>query len=73
MKKILRFLKNILFPKVYAPYKAYTAHRAAFADGWTEGSITETWMDEDHHLCVRYQSGRWWHYDIDKSGNWMWW
>ena len=35
-------------------HKAYTAHRAAFADGWTEGSITETWMDEDHHLCVRY-------------------
>lgn len=35
-------------------HKAYTAHRAAFADGWTEGRITETWIDEDHHLCVRY-------------------
>lgn len=50
-----------------------TAHRAAFADGWAEGSITESWMDEDHHLCVKYQSGRWWHYDIDSFGNWVWW
>lgn len=54
-------------------HKAYAAHRAAFADGWTEGIIAESWMDEEHHLCIRYQSGRWWHYDIDKYGNWVWW
>lgn len=54
-------------------HKAYAAHRAAFVNGWTEGTIAESWMDEEHHLCIRYQSGRWWHYDIDKSGNWVWW
>lgn len=53
-------------------YKAYQAHQSAM-EQWRDGYIKEAWVDDGHYLCIRYESGRWWHYDIDKSGNWIWW
>lgn len=97
MKKIFRFLKNILFPKVYAPwedpingsnlthdervrmnnleitaYKAFVAHRKAF-DTWENGNIDKVWLDDNKNICIKYTSGKWWHYSVSKSGEWMWW
>jgi hypothetical protein len=33
---------------------------------WVEGDVKEYWEDVNGNLCVRYDSGRWWHYkDLD--------
>ena len=31
-------------------------------ESWNEGTIAEYWHDENGHLCIRYESGKWWHY-----------
>ena len=37
-----------------------------FVEEWKEGGVSEAWIDENNNLCVRYESGRWWHYkDLD--------
>ena len=33
-----------------------------FVENWKEGNITEIWLDDAGNLCVKYESGRWWHY-----------
>jgi hypothetical protein len=53
-------------------HKAYTTHKAACSE-WNNGKIEKTWLDENHVLCIQYANGKWWHYDVDKFGNWMWW
>lgn len=53
-------------------YKAYTAHRTAYED-WNNGEIEKSWLDENHILCIRYKNGKWWHYDINRDGEWIWW
>lgn len=53
-------------------HKAYTTHKAVCSE-WNNGKIEKTWLDENHVLCIQYANGKWWHYDVDKSGNWMWW
>lgn len=46
--------------------QAYLKHRQV-CESWDEGFIAEYWQ-EDGCLCVRYESGKWWHYkDIDSS------
>lgn len=52
-------------------YKVYKIHRAAW-EQWREGGIDEVWIDEDKHLCIRYESGKWWHYEIE-GAHWVWW
>lgn len=44
---------------------AYQRHREAF-ENWNEGEPVEAWFDDDNNVCVKYQSGKWWHYkDLD--------
>lgn len=51
--------------------KCYAAHKAAF-EHWGYGGIEEIWTDGDGILCIRYTSGRWWHYAIE-DGSVIWW
>lgn len=37
--------------------------RVQTATGWQEGNPVEVFI-KDRRLCVRYESGHWWHYDI---------
>lgn len=53
-------------------YKAFVAHRKAF-DTWDNGNIDKVWLDDDKNICIRYDNGKWWHYSVSKSGEWMWW
>ena len=53
-------------------YKAYVAHRKAF-DTWENGNIDKVWMDDNKNICIKYTSGKWWHYSVSQSGDWMWW
>lgn len=41
--------------------QAWHRHSQA-CEGWNEGGIAEYWNDENGHLCIRYESGKWWHY-----------
>ncbi|MFA9376198.1 MAG: hypothetical protein ACERKZ_05515 [Lachnotalea sp.] len=40
--------------------KCMVAHKQAF-ETWEEGEIKEYWL-ENNVLCIRYESGNWWHY-----------
>lgn len=42
--------------------KVQEAHMAAVED-WQEGDIDDCWIDENGNLCVKYESGKWWHYN----------
>jgi hypothetical protein len=53
-------------------HKAYKAHSTA-CEVWNNGEIAETWLDDNHVLCIRYKNGSWWHYDMNKDGEWIWW
>ena len=48
-------------------YKAFVAHRKAF-DIWENGSIDKVWLDDNKDICIKYTSGKWWHYSVSKSG-----
>lgn len=48
-----------------------SAHKNAF-ENWNEGAVFKTWV-EDGVLCIKYESGKWWHYRKDEKGNIEWW
>ena len=48
-----------------------SAHRNAF-EIWSEGEVAKTWI-ENEVLCIKYESGKWWHYRKDEKGNIEWW
>lgn len=50
----------------------YNFHRSLF-DTWEHGEIKKTWIDENGNVCIMYQSGKWWHYNVDKKGNIIFW
>lgn len=52
--------------------KCAEAHMKAF-ETWPYGRKRETWKDEDGNICIRYATGKWFHYKIDKNGTVQWW
>lgn len=40
---------------------AYKRHKE-FVDEWQEGEPVEAWKEEGCEICVKYESGKWWHY-----------
>ena len=47
------------------------AHKAA-VENWAEGEIAEVWL-ENGIVCVKYESGNWWHYARNAEGEIEWW
>ena len=41
--------------------KVYEDHKAWF-ENWPYGEPVKSWKDENGNLCVRYESGTWFHY-----------
>ena len=54
--------------------KAEYYHRVhkTVMEQWTEGGMQDCWMDARGNLCIRYESGRWWHYK-EREGCVEWW
>lgn len=50
---------------------AYLYHKSAF-ECWEYGNISEIWSEECCDLCIRYESGKWWHYK-KINDDWIWW
>lgn len=50
----------------------YNFHRSQF-DRWEYGEIKKVWTDADGNTCIRYASGKWWHYTVDSKGNVIFW
>lgn len=50
---------------------AEKAHKEA-TENWTDGIMECFWFDNDGNLCIRYGSGKWWHYKETKEG-YEWW
>ena len=48
------------------------AHKKAFEE-WQEGAMMDVWRDEQGNLCIKYESGKWWHYRTSESGSVEWW
>lgn len=47
--------------------ECYEEHKKAF-EKWKEGNIDKVWIDKDGHICIQYESGKWWHYN--EKGEW---
>lgn len=47
-------------------------HKKAF-EVWSDGAIKEVWTDKDGNLCIKYESGNWWHYKKKDNGEIEWW
>ena len=50
---------------------AEKAHKEA-TENWTDGTMECFWINNDGNLCIRYSSGKWWHYKGTKEG-YEWW
>ena len=50
---------------------AFTEHKKAIGT-WEDGEILDVWNYESGNICVRYESGKWWHYKVTKH-NAIWW
>lgn len=50
----------------------YNFHRSQTSN-WEHGEIQKTWIDENGNTCIMYQLGKWWHYNVDKKGNIIFW
>lgn len=42
-------------------------HKKAY-EVWPHGEIKEVWPESKEVMCIRYESGTWFHYDA--AGNW---
>ena len=47
--------------------KFFEIHKAAFED-WQEGNPIQMWVDDSGIFCMKYESGKWWHYKETSSG-----
>lgn len=56
--------------KLTAQY-CLSEHKKVF-EKWLEGKILEYWYDDNNIFCVRYESGNWWHYKLNRN-NLEWW
>lgn len=50
----------------------YNFHRSLF-DNWEYGEIKKVWTDAAGNTCIKYSSGKWWHYNVDSKGNVIFW
>lgn len=48
-------------------------HKKAF-ESWTHGEIVDAWLHKGNEkvVCVRYEDGRYWHYEETQDGL-KWW
>ena len=54
------------------PVFFYKWHKSLF-DAWPHGKIKKSWFDDSGNLCIMYDSGTWFHYKQDASGNIIFW
>lgn len=47
-------------------------HMRAF-ENWKEGNVAKVWHNEDNILCIKYESGNWWHYRLNSFNEIEWW
>ena len=62
------------FPKLkYAEQvtKAYQTH-SRLLGGWPHGEPVKAWKDKYDNLCIKYESGTWFHYGFT-GGRLQWW
>ena len=39
----------------------YQEHKSMF-ENWTYGEPVKSWKDKDGNTCIKYESGKWFHY-----------
>lgn len=42
----------------------YAQMHKNICEHWREGDVISVWRDENKTLCIKYESGKWWHYRI---------
>lgn len=52
--------------------KYMNEHKKAWRD-WNNGDIKGVWEDEYGKVCIKYNSGKWWHYKVEDNGDVVWW
>lgn len=49
----------------------YSKKHMAACENWRDGAPVDSWIDADGYYCIRYESGKWWHYS-DANGPLEW-
>lgn len=49
----------------------YEKHKKT-VENWQEGEPQEAWYDRDGYMCIKYESGKWWHYKSTEHGLEFW-
>lgn len=49
--------------------KVAARHMKAF-EAWPHGDIKEVWPERKNIMCIMYESGTWFHYDLINGGWW---
>lgn len=52
--------------------KCKEAHMKAF-EKWPYGRVLDSWTDEHGNICIKYMTGKWFHYKITDTGEVQWW
>lgn len=53
--------------------KSYSQLHIEQCENWEEGEIASYWRDQNGVLCIKYQSGKWWHYRLWEPGGIEYW
>lgn len=51
----------------------YAEYHMSLCENWEEGAVDVYWKDEAGNVCIRYKSGKWFHYSRDSSGKIIYW
>lgn len=51
--------------------RIYQCHCSSMEE-WHEGQPIKVWLDDAENICIRYESGKWWHYKPNGNG-FIWW
>lgn len=62
-------MERVDLDKIPADVLALVRHQVSLCDDWHEGEPTRFFI-ADGFPCVQYESGNWWHYDLER-GTWF--
>lgn len=48
--------------------KRYSSRHKEAVENWENGEPVKAWTDSQKHLCIEYESGKYWHYN--EKGQW---
>lgn len=67
-----RLTGNPFAPLLRLVWRYAGAHWRMY-DRWLNGKPVHCWYDVAGNICIKYESGAWWHYRVTKKEGLEWW